>query len=131
MPAKRKEKYIEAVGRRKSAVARIRILGDTKGSFVVNEKPMTEYFQDSQQRTVAAQSLGDNKFAVSAKVMGGGMSAQAEAVRQGIARALVKSDSELRSHLKAMGYLTRDPRARERKKFGLKRARRARQWRKR
>ena len=132
---KKKQRYIEAIGRRKTAVARIRIVADPKKNFVVNEKPMDQYFQDKEQQIIVRQSLdkgaAKNHFAVSARVKGGGMHAQAEAVRQGIARALVKSDEELRGGLKALGYLTRDPRARERKKFGLKRARRARQWRKR
>jgi small subunit ribosomal protein S9 len=130
MEKKKTAQYIESVGRRKTAVARIRIFEGEK-DFVVNEKPMPEYFQEKKQQATAKESLGDHAFGVSAKVMGGGMSAQSEAVRQGIARALVKSDPELRIHIKAKGYLTRDPRARERKKFGLKRARRARQWRKR
>lgn len=132
MPPKKKEKFIEAVGRRKTAVARIRIVTDTKGGFVVNDKPMSEYFQEKEQQHIAKQALIIEKTpTVSAKVKGGGMRVQAEAVRQGIARALVKEDIELRPELKALGYLTRDPRKRERKKFGLKRARRARQWRKR
>ncbi|MCH8986564.1 30S ribosomal protein S9 [Patescibacteria group bacterium] len=132
MAPKKKEKFIEAVGRRKTAVARIRIIKDSKSDFVVNDKPMDEYFQEKEQQYIAKQSLILEKTpTVSAKVRGGGMRVQAEAVRQGIARALVKSDGELRSELKALGFLTRDPRKRERKKFGLKRARRARQWRKR
>ena len=132
MPPKKKEQFIEAVGRRKTAVARIRIVEDAKGEFVVNNKPMDEYFQEKEQQYIATQALILEKTpTVSAKVKGGGMHVQAEAVRQGIARALVKSDGELRSQLKSLGYLTRDPRKRERKKFGLKRARRARQWRKR
>jgi len=132
MPPKKKEQFIEAVGRRKTAVARIRMMLDSKGEFVVNDKPMDKYFQEKEQQHIAKQSLILEKTpTVSAKVKGGGMKVQSEAVRQGIARALVKSDSELRPELKALGYLTRDPRKRERKKFGLKRARRARQWRKR
>jgi len=132
MPPKKKEKFIEAVGRRKTAVARIRIMSGTKGDFVVNDKPMGEYFQEKEQQHIAKQALIVEKTpTVSVKVKGGGMRVQAEAVRQGIARALVKEDAELRPELKSLGYLTRDPRKRERKKFGLKRARRARQWRKR
>ena len=132
MPPKKKEKFIEAVGRRKTAVARIRIMPDAKGDFVVNDKPVDEYFQEKEQQHIAKQALIVKKIStISAKIRGGGMRVQAEAVRQGIARALVKSDAELRPELKSLGYLTRDPRKRERKKFGLKRARRARQWRKR
>ena len=132
MPPKKKEKFIEAVGRRKTAVARIRIMPDAKGDFVVNDKLVDEYFQEKEQQYIAKQALIVKKIpTVSVKVRGGGMRVQAEAVRQGIARALVKEDAELRPELKSLGYLTRDSRKRERKKFGLKRARRARQWRKR
>ena len=128
-------KYYEAVGRRKTSIARVR-LSDTKNqSFVVNEKPLDSYFQEKDYQRIALESLekgGSGKmFELSAKVRGGGMHAQAEAIRQGSARALLKFDKTLRPQLKALGFLTRDSRMRERKKFGLKRARRARQWRKR
>ncbi|MEK7542389.1 MAG: 30S ribosomal protein S9 [Patescibacteria group bacterium] len=127
--------YFEAVGRRKTAVARIRLFASAKPDFVVNQKPLKEYVQESQYQTVARESLEKGSpgksFAVTVLVRGGGPHAQAEAIRQGIARALVKMDPELRVNLKTLGFLTRDSRMRERKKFGLKRARRARQWRKR
>jgi small subunit ribosomal protein S9 len=130
-----KESYIEAIGRRKTAVARVRLFFHGNKDFIVNEKQADKYFQENEQQTIIRQSLDkglpSGEIGVSVLVRGGGMHVQAEAVRQGIARALVKSDSNLRSILKALGYLTRDARARERKKFGLKRARRARQWRKR
>ncbi len=127
--------YFEAVGRRKTAIARIRLSPSSKADFVVNEKPLKEYVQESAYQITATESLekgspGKN-FAVTVLVRGGGPHAQAEAIRQGTARALVKMDPELRANLKTLGFLTRDSRMRERKKFGLKRARRARQWRKR
>jgi small subunit ribosomal protein S9 len=128
------EKYWEATGRRKTAIARVRLYEGQSG-FEVNEKSLAKYFLDKEDQGVAQSSLkavGLTKpFKVSIRVKGGGMAAQAQAVRHSIARALVKFDEELKIHYKALGYLTRDPRMRERKKFGLKRARRARQWRKR
>lgn len=127
--------YYETVGRRKTAIARIRLSESSKPDFVVNAKPFEHYVQDTECQTIAKEALEKGSpgktFAVSARVQGGGPHAQAEAIRQGIARALVKMDPELRANLKVLGFLTRDPRMRERKKFGLKRARRARQWRKR
>ena len=127
--------YYETVGRRKTAIARIRLSVSSKPDFVVNAKPFEHYIQDSECQAIAKEALEkgspDKSFEVSARVQGGGPHAQAEAIRQGIARALVKMDPELRANLKVLGFLTRDPRMRERKKFGLKRARRARQWRKR
>jgi len=127
--------YYEAVGRRKTAIARIRLSESSKPDFVVNEKPLADYVQNIEYQAIAKVALEkgspDKSFAISALVRGGGPHAQAEAIRQGIARALVKMDSELRPIVKSLGFLTRDSRMRERKKFGLKRARRARQWRKR
>lgn len=127
--------YFETVGRRKTAIARIRLSASSKPDFVVNSKPFEHYVQDAECQAIAKEALEKgspgNNFAVSVLVRGGGPHAQAEAIRQGIARALVKMDPELRVNLKVLGFLTRDPRMRERKKFGLKRARRARQWHKR
>lgn len=129
------ETYIEAVGRRKTAVARVRISPSAVNSFVINAKPFEHYIQNSLYQTIAKESLEKGNVGkpmnVSVLVRGGGPRAQAEAIRHGLARALVKMDSELRATVKALGFLTRDSRMRERKKFGLKRARRARQWRKR
>lgn len=130
-----KERYFEAVGGRKRAMARVRIWPKKTKSIVVNEKPFEQYFPTREMQKTIHEPLeraGDiTPFAISIKVRGGGLNAQAEAVRHGIARALVLYDSELRVLLKKFGFLKRDPRRRERKKFGLKRARRARQWRKR
>ncbi len=132
---KKAERFIEAVGRRKTAVARVRITPQKTRSFVVNEKPYEQYFQSVQLQKVVTEALDrahiSQEFAVSVLTRGGGMQGQAEATRHGISRALVKFKDELRAPLKELGFLTRDPRMRERKKFGLKRARRARQWRKR
>ena len=133
--AKKKDKYFEAVGRRKTAVARVRLWPKTKGEFLVNGKPYKEYFPTLRLRQIAIASLDKmnclDQFEVKALVKGGGISAQAEAVRHGAARALVLTNDEFKKKLKKAGYLTRDPRMRERKKFGLKRARRAPQWQKR
>lgn len=129
------ERYFEAVGRRKTATARIRIVDNSKKEFVVNEKSLADYFQEQEQQIVAKEAFEKGfpkgAYSVSALVRGGGKNAQAEAVRQGISRALIKSEEDLRPQLKTLGFLKRDSRMRERKKFGLKRARRARQWRKR
>lgn len=129
------ERYFEAVGRRKTAIARVRIFTRGKKEFLINEKPYQEYFLIPELQQIAAVSLKRMKcfdrFRVTVKTRGGGLHAQAEAVRHGIARALVKFNPDFRKRLRKTGYLTRDSRARERKKFGLKRARRAPQWRKR
>lgn len=128
-------RYWQATGRRKTAVARVRIKNATKTNFVVNQKPFEDYFQDSEYRIIAKESLErgatGKTFEVSIFVRGGGIRAQAEAVRHALARALVEWDEGMRDSMKSLKFLTRDPRMRERKKFGLKRARRARQWRKR
>jgi small subunit ribosomal protein S9 len=129
------KKYIEAVGRRKTSIARARLTPSTKTSFVVNEKPIEEYFKVAQYVHTATSSINqpntDHKFTVSVRVTGGGSSSQADAVRHAIARALLKHDITLRGSLKKAGFLKRDPRAKERRKFGLKKARKAPQWSKR
>lgn len=130
----KKKRYFEAVGRRKTSTARVRIVFKESG-FVVNNKPLENYFPTLElQKTVTSPFIVTDftgAFGVSAKVKGGGSQSQAEAVRHGITKALTLYDPELRRKLKKTGYLTRDPRMRERKKFGLKRARRAPQWKKR
>lgn len=125
--------YIGAVGRRKTATARARITPGKQEHMVVNDKPLEEYFKAVGAQAVARAALQDagEKFSVSVRVHGGGIKAQAEAVRHAIARALISHNIELRKDLKRKGYLKRDPRAKERKKFGLKAARRAPQWSKR
>lgn len=127
--------YYEGVGRRKRAVARVRLFTKGEKEFAVNGKAYTKYFPTAELQFIADGALrkmkvGD-KFMVVSKVKGGGISAQAEAVRHGIARALVKFNLDFRKRLKKAGYLRRDPREVERKKFGLKKARRAPQWAKR
>ena len=127
-------KYIEAVGRRKTATARVRITPAQKGTYSVNEKKVDEYFPTEQLQGVVQEAIKvvpGATFKVTVKVSGGGLAAQAEAIRHGIARALVKDDENRRKDLKVLGYLKRDPRMKERKKFGLRSARRAPQWSKR
>lgn len=126
-------KYTEAIGRRKTATARVRITDAKSASMTVNGKTAEEYFPlIGMVKTAFApmQVLGAS-YAVSAKVSGGGLKAQAEAVRMGLSRAIVDIVPEQRKDLKVRGFLKRDPRAKERKKFGLKAARRAPQWSKR
>src|SRR3989338_1082621 len=131
----RPERYWEAVGRRKTAIARVRLFtrGD-KGIFI-NDKAYGIYFPYPELQVIVEDALKKMKsierFRVTVKVLGGGVHSQAEAVRHGIARALVKFNPAFRKRLRRAGYMTRDPRAKERKKFGLKKARRAPQWAKR
>ncbi len=129
------ERYIEAVGRRKTATARVRITPNSKQSVHINDRTVEEYFPtDTLRGTVLApfEVEGLNQqFTVTAKVVGGGIAAQSEAVRHGIARALTAFESTLRPELKKARFLKRDPRMVERKKFGLRKARRAPQWSKR
>jgi len=130
-----KEKYIEAVGRRKTSTARVRIFESTKASFTVNGMDAKDYFKTADQRALIQDPMvkvkPGSKWSVEVKVTGGGIHSQSEAVRHGLARALVESDLELRGKLKTLGFLKRDPRAKERRKFGLKKARKAPQWSKR
>lgn len=128
-------KYFEAVGRRKTSVARARLYESTKPACLVNDKNLQEYFTIDELRMSATGAMRKMKvmdnFYISLKVSGGGIRGQAEAVRLATARALVKYNEEFHQRLKKAGYLTRDARAVERKKFGLKKARRAPQWNKR
>jgi small subunit ribosomal protein S9 len=127
------KEYTEAVGRRKTASARVRITPAKSASMTVNGKDAADYFPlETMVKTAFApmQTLGAN-YAVSAKVQGGGHKAQAEAVRHGLSRAITELVPEQRKDLKVKGFLKRDPRAKERKKFGLVAARRAPQWSKR
>lgn len=123
-----------AVGRRKTATARVRLTPGT-GTVTINGRTLPHYFTvDIWQELVLSplKTVSKEKtFDVSVKVVGGGVKSQADAVRHGIARALVRWNADLKPSLKAEGFLTRDPRAKERKKFGKKRARRGHQWRKR
>lgn len=127
-------RYYEAVGRRKRAVARVRLYpGD--GQIVINEKGLREYFGRSQDWRDAVAPLmltkNEQQFNLSVLVKGGGITGQAHAIRHGVARALLLVDPSLRSVLRRAGFLTRNPREKERKKPGLKRARKAPQYTKR
>lgn len=135
MTTKTEEKYIEGIGRRKTAVARVRITPSSKESVIVNEKSVADYFETEELQKIAVEAIKDieldQKFSISAKIIGGGIKSQAESMRLGTARALVKFNEELRRELKKLGYLKRDPRVKERKKPGLKKARKSPQWSKR
>jgi small subunit ribosomal protein S9 len=127
--------YTTAVGRRKTASARVKLTPASKMSITVNGKPAEQYFNTKERLSITGDTfrLDDitGTYEVVAKVSGGGTSAQAEAVRHAIARALVKENAGLRAPLKSAGYLKRDPRAVERKKPGLRKARKRPQWSKR
>ncbi|MCC6520501.1 30S ribosomal protein S9 [Candidatus Nomurabacteria bacterium] len=127
--------YIEAIGRRKTATARVRITPAAKTTIMVNDAELQNYFKTSELIKIVQDPFVKGKiaekFEITAKVIGGGANGQAEAVRHGITRALTEFDEELRGTLKKLGFLKRDPRAKERRKFGLKKARKAPQWSKR
>lgn len=133
--SKNPDRYFEAIGRRKTAVARIRLFTRGDKEFIVNEKPYQKYFPlvDDQQTAVSSMTKMKclDKFRVTVIVKGGGRNAQAEAIRHGTARVLVEFNQNFRKRLRKAGFLTRDPRMRERKKFGKKRARKSPQWAKR
>jgi len=126
-------KYIEAIGRRKTSVARVRITPASKTSFTINDRELESYFPTKTLQRTVAEAITEEagKFNVTVKLNGGGVASQAEALRHGLSRALVALDPHSRGKLKAKGYLKRDPRAKERRKFGLKKARKAPQWSKR
>lgn len=123
-----------STGRRKESVARVRVVPGT-GSFAINGRPIDDYFPTRVHRMVAQAPLRligrEKDFDVTATIRGGGVAGQAGAVRLGVARALVELEPELRAQLKAEGYLTRDAREKERRKYGLKKARKAPQYSKR
>lgn len=122
-----------AVGRRKKAVARVRLVPG-KGNIIVNKRELDQYFGLETLKMTVRQPLEltkTNGFDVLVNVVGGGLAGQSGAIRHGISRALVKANPELRDALKKAGFLTRDPRMKERKKYGLKAARRAPQFSKR
>ena len=130
-----KQKYSYGTGRRKSSVARVRVYENGTGSFTVNGRDIEEYFGLDTLKLIARQPLMVTdtlgKVDVVVTVAGGGVTGQAGAIRHGIARALLGVNPEFRPALKAAGFLTRDPRMKERKKYGLKAARRAPQFSKR
>ena len=128
-------RYIEAVGRRKTSTARVRITESSKDSCIVNGKEVAVYFPTIELQNIVngaqPKSKIIGKFSISVHVTGGGIHSQAEALRHGLSRALVMFDAETRTRLKKLGFLKRDPRMKERRKFGLKKARKAPQWSKR
>lgn len=130
-----KDQYHYGVGRRKESIATARIYTDGSASIVVNDKDITDYFNHTELQERVAQPLAllDKKdaYRITLKVKGGGLSGQADAARLAIANALVDLNEEVRPTLKRAGYLKRDARVKERKKYGLKRARKAPQFTKR
>ncbi|OHA47895.1 MAG: 30S ribosomal protein S9 [Candidatus Terrybacteria bacterium RIFCSPHIGHO2_01_FULL_48_17] len=128
-------KYVEGVGRRKTAIARVRIFTKGDKEIVVNGRALENYFPVAGHRDEVRAPLQrlniEDKFRISVQAHGSGVHAQAQAIRHGLARALVRFNPDFRKRLKRAGYLTRDARMVERKKAGLKKARRAPQWQKR
>ncbi len=133
--AKSSEKYIAAIGRRKTSTASVRITPAEKTTIVVNDKPVDAYFATKELVKVASEALqkpADVKdYAVTVVVKGGGVHSQAEAIRHGIARALATLGDDMKTEVKKLGFLKRDARAKERRKFGHKKARKSSQWSKR
>lgn len=131
-----KNTYYEGIGRRKTATARVRLTPAKATSVTINDKALEQYFESEAQRQTVTKILstddaGIEHYDITVKISGGGLSAQADAIRLGIARALVTEKAGRRSVLKPLGFLKRDARAVERKKFGLRKARRRPQWSKR
>jgi small subunit ribosomal protein S9 len=131
----KEERYIETVGRRKTAVARARLTPSARTIVFINKKDVNDYFPTEPLRVAALEAFLKVslpvQFSVSVVVSGGGIAGQAIAVRHAISRALVEYQADLRGVLKKEGFLKRDPRAKERRKFGLKKARKRAQWSKR
>jgi len=127
--------FITAVGRRKTASASVRMHSGTKSSVTIDGKTPKEYFKTAERALVAEEALkvaeSAEHYTVAAHIEGGGIAAQADALRHAIARALIKAEPNTRAKLKTAGFLTRDPRAKERKKPGLVKARKRKQWSKR
>ena len=127
--------YIKAVGRRKTSTAQVRISPASKTKFTINGKDLETYFGTEELQKIVRDAIHkvklSRKFEIGVLVKGGGTHAQAEAIRHGIARSLLKLDENLRKKLKDLGFLKRDPRQVERKKPGLRKARKKEQWKKR
>ena len=130
-----KRPYVYGTGRRKSSIARVHLIPNGSGVITINGRSLDDYFGLETLKLIVRQPLvatgNVDKFDVEATVQGGGVTGQAGAMRHGIARALLQADGNYRGTLKAEGFLTRDPRMKERKKYGLKAARRAPQFSKR
>lgn len=131
----KEKEYFRAIGRRKTSTAVVKLTKAIKNSYTINGKDFTEYFKTADLKKIITSAFETatpaDKFEVIVTTKGGGIHSQAEAVRHGISRALVLQDGELRSVLKKAKMLKRDPRQVERKKFGLKKARKSPQWSKR
>ena len=127
--------YFYGTGRRKSSVARVRVYANGTGKITINDRDIDDYFGLDTLKLIVRQPLAltstEGKFDIVCTVAGGGVTGQAGAIRHGLSRALLQYDAELRTALKKAGFLTRDPRMKERKKYGLKAARRAPQFSKR
>lgn len=141
---KKNEKYYESVGRRKSSIARVRLFtrkstdvvsDETKAIVFVNNKPYIDYFKTSNLQSIVESPLKKikslNRFKATVMVNGGGISGQADAIKFGLSRALIMFDPNFAKKLRRAGYLTRDARVKERRKYGLKKARKSPQWSKR
>ena len=130
-----KKPYLYGTGRRKSSVARVHLFQNGTGAITINGRDIDEYFGLETLKLIVNQPFGvtgtEGKFDIIATVTGGGITGQAGAIRHGLSRALLQADPNYRAALKAAGFLTRDPRMKERKKYGLKAARRAPQFSKR
>ncbi len=130
-----KKQYVEKIGRRKTSTSRVRLTPASKMSFTVNGKDVKDYFKTPALLKVVNDVTSlvkpDEKYEISVVVQGGGIHSQAEAVRHGLARFFAELLDDSKSKLKKEGYLKRDPRSKERRKFGLKKARKAPQWSKR
>ena len=130
-----KKTYTEKIGRRKTSTCRVRLTPAAKSSFLVNGKDVKDYFKTATLMKVVNDAMTlvnpDQKYEVTVMVQGGGIHSQAEAVRHGVARYFAELNDEDKTKLKKEGYLKRDPRSKERRKFGLKKARKAPQWSKR
>ena len=124
--------YFYGTGRRKSSVARVRVYANGTGKITINDRDIDDYFGLETLKLIVRQPLevtgNENKFDIVCTVTGGGVTGQAGAIRHGLSRALLQYDENLRTTLKKAGFLTRDPRMKERKKYGLKAARRAPQF---
>jgi small subunit ribosomal protein S9 len=130
---KEAKKYVEGIGRRKTSVARVRVT-EGKGDVIINDKKLEEFFTVSRLRDYVLsplKRLGIETVGISVHVNGGGIAGQAQAIRHGLARAIVIRDEGYKGQLRSLGFLTRDSRAVERKKYGLKKARKSPQWSKR
>lgn len=133
---KKAERYNEGIGRRKTASARVRLTPAKATTVVINDKKLEDYFKHQSHinevmAVLETKDLGLGDYTITVKVSGSGLSAQSDAVKLGIARALLLEKADRRGLLKKAGFLKRDPRSVERKKFGLRKARRAPQWSKR